>query len=80
MQKFILIVLMLALSSCREDDNAHIQQRLNEAQAQPAQQSARAGTWQTVATVLGIGCVVFLLIGAAAGSKTRRSFHDETDK
>lgn len=78
MKKLILASFVL-LAGCR-DDAQQAQQQLQQAQAQLAEQTAKTGTAQGVAALLGIGCVVFLLIGAAVGSKTRRAFKDGTGK
>ena len=79
MKKWIL-ALSLLLAGCREDHNDQIQQQFQQAQAQLAEQSAKTGTAQGVAALLGIGYVVFLLIGAALGAKARRAVEHEADQ
>ena len=72
MKKWVL-ALSLLLTGCRDDHSDDTQQQLQQAQAQLAEQSAKTGTAQGVAALLGIGCVIFLLFGAAMGSKARRA-------
>ena len=79
MKKWIL-ALSLVLTSCRDDHSDTTQQQLQQAQAQLAEQTQKTGTAQGVAALLGIGCVIFLLIGAAMGSKARREVKNGPDK
>lgn len=74
------LLISLALAGCRDDSDQTQQQQLQQAQAQLAEQTAKTGTAQGIAALLGVGCIVFLLIGASAGSKTRRAFKDGPDK
>lgn len=73
--KKLTLVLSLLLAGCRDDhsEQTQQQQQLQQTQAQLAQQTAKAGKLEGVATLLGIGCIVFLFIGAAVGSKARRA-------
>lgn len=73
MKRWIL-ALSLVLTSCRDEGHEQTQQQqLQQAQAEVAQQTEKTGHWQGVAALLGVGCVVFLVIGAAAGSKARKA-------
>jgi len=45
-------------------------------QEQVQQQRRSTGDWQIVAFVLGIGCVITLVAGAAIGSKVRRAANE----
>lgn len=79
MKKWI-VALSLVLTGCRDEGSNPNQQQLQQAQVQLAEQTAKTGTWQGVAALLGIGCVVFLIIGAAAGSKARTEVKNGTCK
>ena len=50
------------------DDN----QQINKLEEQVQEQQHSTGDWQTIAFVLGTGCVVLLVVGAAIGSKARK--------
>ncbi len=45
---------------------------INDLREQVHQERSRAGVWQIVASVLGVGCVITLVVGAAIGSGRRR--------
>ena len=77
MKKWIL-ALSLMLAGCRDDSDDT--QQLQQAQTQLAEQSAKTGKVEGIAALLGIGCVVFLLIGAAMGSKARRAVKNGSGK
>ncbi len=76
MKKLVLMSFAL-LTGCR-DDADQTQQQLQQAKAQLAEQTAKTGTLEGIIALLGIGCVVFLVIGAAVGSKARKAAKNGT--
>lgn len=57
--------------SSNDDDNQ--QQQIYRLQRQTDQQEHSKDTWQIIAFILGIGCVITLVAGAAIGSRARKA-------
>ena len=47
--------------------------QIAQLQTQLHQQQSEAGKWQGIATLLAVGCVITLLVGAAIGAKGRKA-------
>ncbi len=77
MKQIILIVLTFIVITSRSHALfgriAAEKQRRIETEQKLVQQQAVTAQWQTASFVLGVGCVVTLLAGAAIGSKGRRN-------
>ena len=78
MKKWILTFSLL-LAGCR-DESADQNQQLQRLQGQLAEQREKTGTWQGTSAILGIGCVLMLVVGAAIGSKARKAVNDEHEQ
>ena len=87
MKQFILIILFVAFiantpnaSALFGHTEAERQRRLDEEQQLGAnlnEQSQATSRWQGIAFVLGVGCVVTLVVGAAIGSNGRKHADDK---
>ena len=85
MKQFILIIVLVVFTSIVTTPQAHAmfghvaaeKQRRIEVEQQLGQQltleKQAAGYWQPVSFILGVGCVVTLVAGAAIGSKGREA-------
>ena len=77
--KQIILILIVGLTLCASAPEASAwwwtnkcDQQLAELQRQLGQERQSKNSWQLTAFLLGIGCVVTLVAGAAIGSKGRR--------
>ena len=86
MRKILLLplILMTFMSSPTEawwwsddDDDNQQQAEVSRLQYQVDQEQQSKDTWQIIAFVLGVGCVVTLVAGAAIGSHARRAAKEE---
>ena len=84
MRKILLLplILMTFMSSPTEawwwsDDDDQQQAEVSRLQYQVDQEQQSRDSWQTIAFVLGVGCVVTLVAGAAIGSHARRAAKEE---
>jgi len=72
----ILTILWLMTPAARawwwSDDNDQ-QQEINRLQGEVDQEQQSRDDWQGIASVLGVGCVITLVVGAAIGSKGRKA-------
>lgn len=48
-----------------------LREQLQSTEAQLTQQQSTSDYWQGLAVILGLGCIVFLIIGTSIGSKVR---------
>jgi uncharacterized membrane protein len=87
MKKFILIAfVVLAFAPCSPgfwpfpDTHQHeqaLENQLQQAHQELKQEKQHGQTLENIIIVLGIGCVVLLITGAAIGSKCRRDFKSD---
>lgn len=76
--KKIIIVILGAVALCTSTPGANAwfgdaeKQRRIEVEQKLAQQERLTNQWQITAFMLGVGCVVVLVVGAAIGSKGRK--------
>ena len=84
MRKILLLplILMTFMSSPTEawwwsDDDDQQQAEVSRLQYQVDQEQQSKDTWQIIAFVLGVGCVVTLVAGAAIGSHARQAAKEE---
>ena len=84
MRKILLLplILMTIMSSPTEawwwsDDDDQQQAEVSRLQYQVDQEQQSKDTWQIIAFVLGVGCVVTLVAGAAIGSHARQAAKEE---
>ena len=86
MRKILLLplILMTFMSSPTEawwwsddDDDNQQQAEVSRLQYQVDQEQQSKDTWQIIAFVLGVGCVVTLVAGAAIGSHARQAAKEE---
>ncbi len=79
MKKFVFIialVLMMGSAQASWFDNKEQEQQIAKLNSEIQAERKSKGNWQGIAFALGIGCVVTLIIGAAIGSKARRSANE----
>jgi len=69
---FVLLALLWSVAPLHAGWFTHDDGQVALLQSQLQHQEACAGGWMMVAFILGIGCIIALLIGAAIGSKGRR--------
>ena len=60
-----------------DDDDNQQQAEVSRLQYQVDQEQQSKDTWQIIAFVLGVGCVVTLVAGAAIGSHASKSVKEE---
>ena len=86
MRKILLLplILMTIMSSPTEawwwsddDDDNQQQAEVSRLQYQVDQEQQSKDTWQIIAFVLGVGCVVTLVAGAAIGSHARQAAKED---
>ena len=84
MRKILLLplILMTIMSSPTEawwwsEDDDQRQAEVSRLQYQVDQEQQSKDTWQIIAFVLGVGCVVTLVAGAAIGSHARQAAKEE---
>ena len=84
MRKILLLplILMTFMSSPTDawwwsDDDDQQQAEVSRLQYQVDQEQQSKDTWQIIAFVLGVGCVVTLVAGAAIGSHARQAAKEE---
>ena len=84
MRKILLLPLIVAMlwSTPTEawwwsDDDDQQQAEVSRLQYQIDQEQQSKDTWQIIAFVLGVGCVVTLVAGAAIGSHARQAAKEE---
>ncbi len=79
MKKFVFIialVLMMGSAQAGWFDNREQEQQIAKLNSEIQAERKSKADWQEIAFVLGVGCVITLVTGAAIGSKARRSANE----
>jgi hypothetical protein len=80
--KITLVAVMLVTSAhAGWWSDSEEEKRIKQIETELNEQRSKTGTWEIIAGVLAVGCVLVFSIGAAMGSRARREVrrHETTD-